>query len=122
MMLHPSATGELAGNRIFIFVALVLCFTPVYPLYRRARGQSPSIAVPLLLVIAVSVLTAISVLAGLLLPLDDLWVVVVSNLRDSFIVAACLLLIWNAVRKRNRKTADAMPRKDSTPGSTKTGS
>lgn len=97
IIVQPGSPDAASRNRLFIGVVLVFCIVPVYPLYRKARTQRWSIAVPLFLAVGALVLTAAVVFMNFVFHLETPWIAAISDLRTGTVVIACVWLIRNAV-------------------------
>lgn len=98
---HPGWNQSLSSNRALILVLLVLCLTPVYPLWRRAKQHPQALSGHVVLIVALA-FTFVEVMASYVLHLSGPWVTLLEKITKFLVITACVLFILRAFLSRNK--------------------
>jgi hypothetical protein len=99
---HPTRAGGLWSNPLIVGLTVVLCITPIYPLYRQLGKHAPASRLAIALLIGALTLGLVYIIADRVLQLNGAWVSAVSDASTFLLVASCLAFIWNGFMKRDR--------------------
>lgn len=104
---NPNALHVFGQSRTLFFVLAVACIVPILFYYPMAK-RVPRLAIGLAVLAGGLVLLSVYTVAYFVLNLNNIWTDGIYDLSKALCIFACLIFIWQAVRKsrtENKRTS-----------------